>query len=254
MSLTLLYRGKNVRFSMRLNKLYWFSVVLAFALFSTAIVYLILSRSEESNYNTGYLTSHDLTIPSNYLKKIVLKKQQITVLTIKLAELKSHVLRSGFLGERLAKSVHIPEQESSFDKLAAHVGPSLTTGDVNQKSFGQLLVEIAQLENLLAHQENKVEMLESLTLGLHIENTRYFSGRPITRGWLSSYHGVRKEPFNGRAAIHKGIDFAGKEDGDIISTASDVVSWADEIHGYLIAINHGDALKTRYAHNKNIHC
>ena len=45
---------------------------------------------------------------------------------------------------------------------------------IRLKYFGQLLVEIAQLENLLAHEENKIEMLETLTLGLHIENTRYF--------------------------------------------------------------------------------
>ncbi len=259
MSLTLLYRGKNVRFSMRLNKLHWLSAMLAFALFSGAIVYLLLSTGEKPNNNTEYLTSHDVTDDilgsSSYnVKKIALKKQQITALTIKLAELQSHVLRLNALGERLAESANIPEQEFSFDKLPARGGPSSTTSDISQKSFSQLLVEITQLENSLDHEENKMEMLESLTLGHHIENTRYLSGRPITKGWLSSYYGVRKDPFNGRATMHKGIDFAGKEDGDIISTASGVVSWADERHGYgyLIEINHGDGLKTRYAHNKNI--
>ena len=52
--------------------------------------------------------------------------------------------------------------------------------------------------------------------------------------------------------MHKGIDFAGKEDGDIIATASGVVSWSSDRYGYgqLIEINHGDGLKTRYGHNK----
>jgi murein DD-endopeptidase MepM/ murein hydrolase activator NlpD len=216
---------------MRLNKLHRLSAMLAFALFSGAIFYLILSTSEQPS-NNGYLTSHDVIDNmfgnSSYNeKKIALKKQQVAALTIKLAE-----------------SANIPEHEFNFDKLLANGAPSSTTSDISQKYFSQLLVEITQLENSLGHEENKMEMLESLTLGHHIENTRYLSGRPITKGWLSSYYGVRKGPFNGRATIHKGINFAGKEDGDIISTESTVVSWADERHGY--------GLTTHYAHNKNI--
>ena len=44
MSLTLLYRGKNVRFSMRLTKLHWLSAVCAFALVSGIILHLIVSN------------------------------------------------------------------------------------------------------------------------------------------------------------------------------------------------------------------
>jgi murein DD-endopeptidase MepM/ murein hydrolase activator NlpD len=93
-----------------------------------------------------------------------------------------------------------------------------------------------------------------VTLGHHIESTSYLSGRPIAKGWLSSYYGVRKDPFSGKPAVHKGLDFAGKEDTAIIATASGVVSWASDRYGYgkLIEINHGRGLKTRYGHNKNI--
>ena len=54
--------------------------------------------------------------------------------------------------------------------------------------------------------------------------------------------------------MHKGVDFAGKEDAPIIATASGVVSWAGERYGYgnLIEIDHGDGFKTRYGHNKTI--
>jgi murein DD-endopeptidase MepM/ murein hydrolase activator NlpD len=54
--------------------------------------------------------------------------------------------------------------------------------------------------------------------------------------------------------MHKGVDFAGSENDDIIATASGVVSWASSRYGYgnLIEINHGDGLKTRYGHNKTI--
>ena len=46
MSLTLLYRGKNVRFSMKLNKLHWLSALTAFAMISGFIVHLIATADD----------------------------------------------------------------------------------------------------------------------------------------------------------------------------------------------------------------
>jgi murein DD-endopeptidase MepM/ murein hydrolase activator NlpD len=246
---------------MCLNKLHWLSAVVVFALISGVIVHLVLSANEKPNNTTNYLATES-TVSSNQkiaitaaeLKNVELKKQQLTALTMKLAELQSHVLRLNALGGRLADNANIPEQEFDFNKLPPSGGPSATSGDSSSKSFPQLFVEIRQLEISLNHKENQLTMLESLTLGHHIENTRYLSGRPITKGWLSSYFGLRKDPFNGRPSMHKGIDFAGKEDGEIIATGSGVVSWADDRYGYglLIEINHGDGLKTRYGHNKKL--
>ena len=117
-----------------------------------------------------------------------------------------------------------------------------------------MLANISIVESGLNVEEKQLKLLESITLGHHIENTSYLSGRPIKKGWLSSYFGTRKDPFNGRPAMHKGVDFAGKEDAAIITTAAGVVSWAGDRYGYgqLIEINHGKGLKTRYGHNKTI--
>ena len=262
MSLTLLYRGKNVRFSMRLNKLRWLSAVVVFALISGVVVHLMLSSNDQPTNKVDYLASKnsltqletDINSSPSPENQVDIKKQQLTALTIKIAELQSQVLRLNALGERLADDANIPEQEFNFQQLPPSGGPSAVEGETVVKSFAQLLNEISSLEASLKHEENQLQVLESLNLGHHIENTRYLSGRPITKGWLSSYYGMRKDPFHGKPALHKGIDFAGKEDGEIIATASGVVSWADERYGYgqLIEINHGDGLKTRYGHNKTL--
>ncbi len=266
MSLTLLYRGKNVRFSMRLKKLYWLSAVLVFALVSGIVVYLALSTNEQPKNHVNYMAKKSVanadtqakikTSPLNNteIDHSELKDQQLTVLTMKLAELQSQVLRLNALGGRLADNANIPQKEFDFQKLPPRGGPSVVNSEISRKSIAQLLVDITELDNSLDHKENQLNMLESLTLGHHIENTRYLSGRPITKGWLSSYFGIRKDPFSGKPSMHKGIDFAGKEDGDIIATASGVVSWADDRYGYglLIELNHGDGLKTRYGHNKTL--
>lgn len=265
MSLTLLYRGKNVRFSMRLNKLHWLSAAVIFSLISGGIVHLLFSMDEKPMNKADYFISQIASLPNSNLNhplennnskppQYEKNNEQVTALTVKLAELQSHVLRLNALGERLAENANIPEQEFNFSMLPPSGGPSASTSETSKKSFAELLAEITQLENSLVHEEKQLQMLESLTLGHHIENTRYLSGRPITKGWLSSYFGIRKDPFNGRPTMHKGIDFAGNEDGNIIATASGIVSWSDERHGYgqLIEINHGDGLKTRYGHNKKL--
>ncbi|ARD43885.1 M23 family metallopeptidase [Colwellia sp. PAMC 21821] len=245
MSLTLLYRGKNVRFSMKLNKLRWLSALTVFALISGFIVHLIAS-ADDVPQNPIYGMSN---LPSIDTAK---ENSQVTAVTMKLAELQSQVLRLNALGDRLAEEANIPDNEFNFQQSPPSGGPMVQSNEGKQESLTELLLSITALEKTLQHEEKQLKMLESVSFGHHIENTRYLSGRPIVKGWLSSFYGIRKDPFNGKAAMHKGVDFAGKENADIIATASGVVSWAGDRYGYgkLIEINHGDGLKTRYGHNK----
>jgi len=232
---------------MRLNKLHWISAVTVFALISGFIVHLIAS-ADDVPQSPAYRVAN---LPNLDNPKI---NSQVTAVTMKLAELQSQVLRLNALGDRLAEEASIPANEFNFQQLPPSGGPMLHSNDEAPKSLVELLSDISTLEESLHHEEKQLKMLESVTLGHHIENTRYLSGRPITKGWLSSYFGVRKDPFSGKPALHKGVDFAGSENADIIATASGVVSWASERYGYgqLIEINHGGGYKTRYGHNKTI--
>ncbi|MEI6894903.1 MAG: M23 family metallopeptidase [Colwellia sp.] len=248
MSLTLLYRGKNVRFSMQLTKLHWLSALCAFALISGLTVHLIVGDKFQPNRDEYQVA------PQLYLDPTRVKVRQITSLTIKLAELQSQVLRLNALGDRLAEDANIPENEFNFSQLPASGGPFSNTFPVNIKTLEQLFLEIQQFEDTINYEEKKLRILESLSFGHHIQNEGYLSGRPISKGWLSSYYGVRKDPFNGKPTLHKGLDFAGKENSGVISTASGIVTWASKRYGYgnLIEINHGEGLSTRYGHNKDI--
>ncbi|QBG36789.1 M23 family metallopeptidase [Litorilituus sediminis] len=262
MSLTLLYRGKNVRFSMQLKKAHWLSAVVVFALLSGLVVHLMMPMNQfESQYHAS--TNEIQPVPSSTgnmeqqqiaASNSLAKEQQIAALTIKFAELQSQVLRLNALGERLADDANIPEKEFNFSQLPPSGGPAISPSDVEKKSMTQLLADTLDLENQLRHEEKQLQMLESLNFGHHIENSLYLSGRPIVKGWLSSYYGMRKDPFHGRPTMHKGVDFAGKEGTGVIATGAGVVSWADKRYGYgqLIEIDHGDGYKTRYGHNKTI--
>jgi murein DD-endopeptidase MepM/ murein hydrolase activator NlpD len=250
MSLTLLYRGNNVRFSMKLAKSHWLSALLVFAIISGLVVHLMISadaRPEKANslMISTLLNQSDVTPKSS---------QQVTALTMKLAELQSQVSRLNALGERLAEQAKIPKNEFDFQTLPPTGGPLISAPEVNEVSLTELMLNTSLMANDLLIEEKQLKLLESISLGHHIESASYLSGRPIVKGWLSSYFGTRKDPFSGRPSMHRGLDFAGKEDDDIIATAAGVVSWAGDRFGYgkLIEINHGKGLKTRYGHNKKI--
>lgn len=238
---------------MKLTKLHWLSALVIFAVISGSVVHLLLSADEVPANAVSPI--EPAIIASGYTANELENRQHVTALTMKLAELQSHVLRLNALGERLADEANIPEEEFNFEQAPPRGGPIADKSiSFEQVSLADVTNQLEKLAETLVYEEKQLEVLESLTLGHHIENTAYLSGRPITKGWLSSYYGVRKDPFTGKPAMHKGIDFAGKEGAAVIATAGGVVTWADDRYGYgqLIEINHGNEIKTRYGHNKTL--
>lgn len=77
------------------------------------------------------------------------------------------------------------------------------------------------------------------------------SGEPTPVFSITSGFGVRSDPFQGRAALHPGIDLAGPVGSPIYATADGIVSrseWNSGGYGNLVEINHGGGLQTRYGH------
>lgn len=76
-------------------------------------------------------------------------------------------------------------------------------------------------------------------------------GRPVGRAYVSSAFGPRIDPFTGRRALHKGIDFAGRPGTAVVAVAAGIVTWSGHRPGYgrMVEIDHGNDLVTRYAHN-----
>jgi murein DD-endopeptidase MepM/ murein hydrolase activator NlpD len=74
------------------------------------------------------------------------------------------------------------------------------------------------------------------------------------QGWISSYFGHRADPFTGRNAFHRGLDFAGPAGAEVVAVASGVVTYSKERFGYgkCVEINHGNGYVTRYAHNQRL--
>lgn len=76
------------------------------------------------------------------------------------------------------------------------------------------------------------------------------SGRPTSAPMQSSSYGYRRDPFNGLAAFHAGIDFPGAYGQPILAASDGKVVFAGQRSGYgnCIEVDHGHGITTRYAH------
>ncbi|KWV92291.1 peptidase M23 [Erythrobacter sp. YT30] len=73
---------------------------------------------------------------------------------------------------------------------------------------------------------------------------------PAAQDKITSDFGYRRDPFNGRGAMHGGIDFKGKINSPIFAAATGEVVFAGWKGGYgrVIDIRHANGMVTRYAH------
>jgi murein DD-endopeptidase MepM/ murein hydrolase activator NlpD len=73
---------------------------------------------------------------------------------------------------------------------------------------------------------------------------------PLEHFEITSDYGYRRDPINGRSAVHSGVDFAAPRNTPLYTTAPGVVSFAGwrGRYGRVVEIDHGFGIKTRYAH------
>jgi len=188
-------------------------------------------------------------------KQIADLKQQLQLrvdaMAMRLGEVNAHVIRLDALGKRLTEMADIDSREFNFDRDPPRGGPE---GDSEGMSaqIPDLSVMLAQLEQRVDLRESQLSALENVILARELHEEIHPEGRPVAKGFISSYFGERADPFDGLEAFHKGVDFAGSVGSPVTAVAAGVVTWAGERTGYgkLVEINHGDGFTTRYAHNE----
>jgi murein DD-endopeptidase MepM/ murein hydrolase activator NlpD len=179
--------------------------------------------------------------------------QNLDALALRLGQMNARVVRLDALGQRLTQMAGLDEGEFDFSSLPSLGGPEepLAVGDVEQVSglLGSLDLLGAQLDD----RQQQLDVLEDFLLNRKLRDEVHPEGRPVLSGYISSMFGNRTDPFTGRAALHKGVDFAGREGSDVVAVASGVVIWSGDRYGYgqMVEINHGNGYVTRYAHNSN---
>jgi len=219
---------------------------------------VVLERSLSNGINHELLSRAALKVDIEQSKKDIddakqAAQDQLTALTVRLAEVQSRVVRLDALGERLVGIAKLEGGEFDFSSSPAVGGP--ITGSTDEAYQKPSIIDVMeQLSVDIDHRKRQLDIIENLLANRELKNSVYLAGRPVKWGWLSSPFGRRNDPFTGRLAWHKGVDFAGKDGSDIISVGSGVVTWAGERYGYglLVEVNHGDGFTTRYGHAKEV--
>lgn len=178
-------------------------------------------------------------------------QENLNALSVRLGQLNAHVIRLDALGDRLTRMAGLEEGEFSFQTAPAQGGPEVSF-DTETEPAPDLLASLDVLESQLVNRAQQLTVLENLLMNRNLQDQVMPAGRPITKGWLSSYFGVRNDPFTGKRARHYGLDFAGAEGAEVIAVAAGVVTYSGPRYGYgnMVEINHGNGFVTRYAHNK----
>jgi murein DD-endopeptidase MepM/ murein hydrolase activator NlpD len=116
-----------------------------------------------------------------------------------------------------------------------------------------VLAAVADLESLLRQariqRRGMVAILDTLSSRQELRD-RIPSIRPCDIGWISSRFGMRRDPFTGKQAFHRGLDFSLPVGTPVRATADGVVTAVEKQRGLgrLVKIDHGGGVETLYGH------
>jgi murein DD-endopeptidase MepM/ murein hydrolase activator NlpD len=180
-------------------------------------------------------------------------EDNLNALALRLGQLQAHVIRLDALGERLTTMAKLDKGEFDFEHEPAQGGPD-SDAQSSPMEVPDFIASLNQLAAQLDDRGRQLSVLETMLMNRNLQAEVMPAGRPVKHGWLSSYFGMRTDPFTGRRAFHSGLDFAGKMGSDVMAVAAGVVTYAGKRSGYgnLVEINHGNGYSTRYGHNSKI--
>ena len=178
-------------------------------------------------------------------------QQNLDALALRLGQMNAHVVRLDALGTRLTQMAGLKDGEFDFTSAPSLGGPEEPLAATEAMQINGVVSALDVLDDQLFDRSRQLSVLEDLLLNRKLRDEVHPEGRPVTAGYVSSQFGSRTDPFTGRRAFHKGVDFAGREGAEVVAVASGVVIWSGDRYGYgqLVEINHGNGYITRYAHN-----
>lgn len=183
--------------------------------------------------------------------------EDANALSRRIALLQAHVMRLDAAGERLTQMADLDIGEFDFSSEPPMGGPEGQNGAADSNGLELALTTLEEFERKLSDRERQMRVLEDLLLASRLQKQVLPAGWPVNAGYISSTFGRRTDPFNGRSAMHAGVDFAGRSGANVVAVASGIVSVAGTPKGYggygqVVEINHGNGYVTRYGHNKKI--
>lgn len=179
----------------------------------------------------------------------------LVAMTQRLGDMQARLMRLDALGHKLVKMAELDVGEFDFSQPPAVGGPNdIATKSKTISTADEVLNTIDVLAQSIDEREQQLGILDRVILNQNLNAAASPDGRPVTQGWISSYFGMRSDPFSGLPQMHGGIDFASPFGSDIVSVGAGIVTWSGSRYGYgkMVEINHGNGYVTRYAHASKV--
>ncbi len=243
-----------------ISKTFIAGIALVFFAFSGLMMFAGMHMAEN---NQDMVDHYERLIPYKLDQDIAAEKKSIeelkvylgnnlAALSARLGGLQAQISRINAVEKRLASAAKIDMSAFDFSNEPAQGGSEDFSISITPEG---LSTDILTMEDKLAEREAAIKALGVSLSEIILKEGQTPEGMPVKKGWISSKFGWRTSPVSGRKQFHKGVDIPGRTGDPVIAVADGVVvrSEKQSALGNVIEINHGDGMRTLYAHNsKNV--
>jgi murein DD-endopeptidase MepM/ murein hydrolase activator NlpD len=175
-------------------------------------------------------------------------QQNLNAMAVKLGEMQAQLTRLDALGERLASLAGMREVRLAETPGIGGAAPTLMPPQ--NLSLGDFSAKLLELSRELENRNDMLGVLESQLFEQAVKKKLMPTMLPVRAPYNASGFGRRIDPFTGQWAMHEGIDFLADPGSPVVAAAGGVVVFAGfhPQYGYVIDIDHGNDLVTRYGH------
>ena len=239
------------------------ALLLALLLLSGTVYHFVFLKAVREGWPVvsqivGPVIGRDAVDRERYLR------ENVEAMALQLGELQAKLLKIEAVGERVSGLAGLKNEElralDEAGRAASQASPAASGPGGGPFVPAPAGGGAARLEQLMQQidleadrQSDLLVLAESRLLSRRLEQMLVSSIRPVEVA-IGSGFGFRIDPFNGRTALHTGLDFAAPVGTPIRAAAGGRVIEAqhDGAYGLALKIDHGQGLVTRYAHSSEI--
>lgn len=181
-------------------------------------------------------------------------QQNLNAMAVKLGEMQAQLTRLDALGERLSSLAGFKPQDFRFAQAPGLGGAAQTLLPPQNLSLADFSEKLSTLARNVETRNDMLGVLEVQLFEQAVKKKLIPTMRPVSAPYNASAFGRRVDPFTGQWAMHEGIDFLADKGSPVVAAASGVVVFAGfhPQYGYMVDIDHGNDLVTRYAHQSKL--
>jgi murein DD-endopeptidase MepM/ murein hydrolase activator NlpD len=180
----------------------------------------------------------------------VFVQQNLNSMAMKLGEMQAQLTRLDALGERLSSLAGIKPQEFRMSDAPGLGGAAPTLMPPQNLSLAEFSEKLLSLARNVESRNDMMGVLEAQLFEQAVKKRMIPTMMPVKAPYNASAYGRRVDPFTGQWSMHEGIDFLADAGTPIAAAAAGVVVFSGfhPQYGYMVDIDHGNDLVTRYAH------